>query len=873
MLGAVITRLRCTSLPLGLRNTIRSYRTFPDQCQVVVCGGGVVGCSVAYHLTKLGWTDVVVLEQGSISSGSTWHAAGLFTQLKATESETKLATYGHQLIPKIEEETGVSTSWKQCGSVMIARTKDRMKHIRRAGVFASVFGIENYILSPEECYKKWPHMKYDDIQGGLWIPGDGTLGPSDLCQAFAKGATQKGVKIVEKVTVDKVLVSNDRVCGVRTNQGDVKCEVFVNCAGQWARDLGKLSNPKVKIPLHSTEHYYLVSKPFKDAVDSMLPGMRDPDGHLYAREWSGGILVGIFEPVSKPIFTDGVPTPFEYQLLPEDWDHLQQLIDEALYRIPALETVEIRQIVNGPESFTPDTLPLLGEAPEVRNYFVAAGFNSVGIMSSSGVGHVLSEWIVNGSPPYDLHPFDIKRVGSHDMSKRFLHDRAVEIIGRKYAVAYPKMEYNFGRNIKCSPLHSTLDKAGANWEAKMGWERPSWFTRSPDESREFVGTFGKPNWFDNVCEEHTKCRNEVCVFDMTSFAKFEVEGDNVVEIMQMLCSNNVDVPVGKIVYTGMLNERGGYETDCTVTRTAPNKYFVVGPAAQATHVASWISKNLPSSVQLRDVTSQYTVLAVMGPHSRKLLEQVTSHPLDNDDFPFGTSQVIEIGYVPSVRASRVSYVGELGWELYVPNEYSYGLYNKLFSVYGIHPHNGGFYAVDSLRIEKAYRHWGGEVDTTITPWEAGLGFTVNMKKDNFVGKQALIRQKKEGIKQRVAIFTLQEFDMGNLMWGGEAIVRNDKIVGYLTSAAYGYSIGRPVGMGLVRNPGSNGELLPVTKDYILNANYQINIAGVVYPANVSLSAAYDPNVNYQINIADGVLYPENVSLSDSYDPKPLRMRM
>ncbi|XP_065914699.1 pyruvate dehydrogenase phosphatase regulatory subunit, mitochondrial-like [Dysidea avara] len=829
---------RCTVMSLN-GVPLRCYSSLPDQSQVVICGGGIIGCSVAYHLAKLGWTDVLVLEQGSITGGTTWHAAGLINPLKGGFNDIKLGMYSVNLFPQLEKETGSSTGWKQCGNLHVARKKDRMTSLKRLAITAKICGVEAELLAPEECYNKWPLMRYDDIQGGLWVPSCGCIGPSDLTYAFMKGATNKGVKIVEKVTVDKVLVSNDRVCGVRTNQGDVKCEVFVNCAGQWARDLGQLSDPPVRIPIHSNEHFYIVTKPLEEKVDAMLPCLRDMDGCVYFREWGGGILAGGFEPLSKPIFTDGVPTPFEYQLLPEDWDHFQPLMDEMLHRVPALERAEIRQMVNGPEAFTPDVHSIVGEAPEIKNYYVAAGFNSSGINSSAGIGLVMSEWIVNGYPHIEMWPEDITRFGAHNLNKNYLSDRIVEVLGKRYTVPYPKLQHDTARRIKCSPLYSTLDKAGASWEAKMGWERPSWFTRSPDESRKFVGTFGKPNWFDNVCEEHTKCRNEVCVFDMTSFAKFEVEGDGVVESMQMLCSNNVDVPVGKIVYTGMLNERGGYETDCTVTRTAPNKYFVVCPTAQATHDATWISKHLPSSAQLRDVTGQYTVLAVMGPHSRKLLQKVTSHPLDNDNFPFGTSQVIEIGYVPSVRASRVSYVGELGWELYVPNEYSYGLYDKLFSVDGIHPHNGGYYAIDSLRVEKAYRHWGGEVNADTNPWEAGLGFSVDMKK-NFIGKQALVKLKQEGIKRCVAIFTLQEFDMDNLMWGDEAILRNDKIVGYLTSAAYGYTIGRPVGMGLVRNPGSNGELLPVTRDYIRNANYQINIAGVLYPANVSLSAPYDP---------------------------------
>lgn len=810
--------------------------SLPEQAQVVVCGGGIVGCSVAYHLPKVGCKDVVLLEQGSIGCGTTWHAASLVGQLRGSLPETKICKYGVELYQKLEEETGLGTSWKQTGSITLARNKDRLTAARRVQAIGRVCGIDTEVISPEECRKLCPLIRTDDLLAALWIPTDGVALSSDITNSLAKGATLQGVRVMEKVGVEGVDVENGRVCGVRTSQGDIKCEVFINCAGQWARQLGQLSNPPVNIPLHSSEHFYIVTKPMD--VDPMMPVVRDHCGYIYVREWSGGFLAGGFEPRGKPCFAEGIPESFEFQLLPEDWDHFQILLEQILHRVPAMENAEIRQMINGPESFTPDLHPMVGETAEIRNYYVAAGLNSYGIAGGAGFGKALAEWVAGGGPPYDLWTVDVRRFGPHHSNKKYLFERTREAMGRHYQLPYPKWELVTGRGMRRSPLHDRLDAARASWGCVMGWERPNWFAKE-NESCDNDLTFGQPNWLANSGEEHLACREGVALFDLTSFAKFEIEGSDAESALQMLCSNNLAVPPGKIVYTGMLNQHGGFQTDCTVTRLTRDKYLAVCPAGQATYMAAWISRHLPSSVSLRDVTAGYSVLALMGPKSRDVLQKITGTPLDNERFPFSTLQTIEVGLASGVRAMRITYVGELGWELHVPSEFALGVYEQLMeegAELGLR--NGGMYAVDSLRMEKGFRHWGHELDTHTTPWEAQLGFIVDMEKGDFIGRSALAKQKEEGVHQMITNFTVDTKDDENLLpWGHENIYRNGELVGYVTSASFGHSVGKPLCMGLIYGPKDSRA---ITTGYLREGRYEIEIDGNSCPAQMSLRPFYDP---------------------------------
>lgn len=807
----------------------------------------MIGTSVAFHLAKLGWTDVVLLEQGTLGCGTTWHAAGLIGQLRANETETKLSRYGIQLYADLEKETGQGTGWKQCGGVTVARTQERMTHIKRTLSRMRAFGIEGHLISPEEAKKHWPLLSTEGITGALWIPHDGVATSSDITSAFAAGAKSKGVKIIENVRVTGIHKSDKHaVTGVSTSEGDIKCEYVVNCGGMWAKQVGRLAG--VNVPLHTCEHFYISTKPI-DGVDSYLPVLRDPDGYIYFREWSGGIIMGGFEPVAKPCFADGVPNDFQFQLFDEDWDHFSILMNSALERCPALETAEVRQLLNGPESFTPDNQYILGEAPEVRNFFVAAGFNSSGIASAAGAGKALSEWLIQGYPTMDLWSVDIRRFGKYHANDNFQKQRSMETLGLHYQIPWPKYELQSGRPLRVSPLYERLAARGAQFGSKMGWERPNYFLPSSVSPSSIKYTFGRPAWLPYVEEEHKATRDEVALFDQTSFAKFVVKGRHVESFMQRLCANDVAVPIGRVVYTPMLNPRGGYETDCTVTRVSEDSYFVVSSTAQATRDYDWISRNIKEDeeVSIVDVSPQYSTLSLMGPKSRELLSRVVAdRDLSNEAFPFGTSQEVPLG-ITQVRASRITYVGELGWELYVPIESTLLVYDLLHAKANegtrIGLRDAGYYAIDGLRLEKGYRAWGSDITPDDTPLEAGLAFAVDLKneKKNFLGKDVLLRQKKEGLEKRLAVFVIDN-DQEVYPHGGEPIFRDGQVCGYLTSVAYGHTVGRSVGLGYVRKLASTAtkEDRLVTPDWVKAGRYEVEVASKRVPASVSLQPPFDP---------------------------------
>ncbi len=804
-------------------------KDLPTQARAVIIGGGIVGCSVAYHLTKLGWNDVVVLEQGRLSGGTTWHAAGLVGQLRSHHNMTALIRYSTELYGALEAETGLATGWKRCGSLTVARTRDRMTLLRRTAALARAFGVEAEVITPAEAGRKWPVMRTDDLIGAIWLPGDGKANPTDLTQALARGARTGGTQIFEKTRVTGITVENGAAAGVRTDAGPIACEVVVNCAGQWARQVGRLAN--VTVPLHSCEHMYIVTREI-DGVTPDLPVMRDPDGYVYFKEEVGGLVLGGFEPQAKPWGMDGIPADFEFTLLPDDWDQFEILMENGLIRVPALEHAEVRQFINGPESFTPDSHFILGEAPELRHFFVAAGFNSMGISAAGGAGRALAAWIVEGAPTEDLWPVDIRRFAGFEGNDAFLKERVPEVLGLHYKMPWPLRELEKARPVRRSPVYDRLKAKGACFGSKMGWERANWFaTGGAPATMEY--SWGRGTWFDRAAEEHRAAREAVAVFDQTSFSKFLLQGRDAEDVVQRLCANDMAVEPGRVVYTGLLNERGGYESDLTVTRLSGDTYFIVSGSAQTTRDLDWIRRSIPPEARasLTDVTSDYAVFGVMGPSARALLTGVAGADLGNEAFPFATMRDIGIGRAP-VRALRVTYVGELGWELYVPVEFAPSVYDDLVRAgRDLGLRDAGYYALDSLRLEKGYRAWGRDIGPDCTPLEAGLAFAVCLDKP-FTGREALVRQRQQGLTQRLVQFVLE--DPEPLLFGGELILRDGQSVGEVTSAAYGHTLGRAVALGWVRDAGG------VDRAYIEAGTYELDVGGERFAATAHLRPPYDP---------------------------------
>jgi len=809
----------------------------PDTARVIIIGGGVMGCSVAYHLTKRGWRDVVLLEQGRLSCGTTWHAAGLVGQLRAHQNMTRLVQYSADLYSRLEAETGQATGWKQCGSVLVARTPQRVELFKRIASAATAQGVACDLISIKDAADRYPIMRTDDLAGALWLPLDGKVNPADVTQALAKGARLGGARIFEQTRVTAIQTYNGAVSGVSTSKGDIKAEYVVNCAGQWAKQVGRLCG--VAVPLHSAEHMYIVTGRI-DGVHPDLPVLRDPDGYIYVKEEVGGLLMGGFEPTAKPWGMDGIPENFEFGILPDDWDQFEILMQNALIRLPALETAEIKTFMNGPESFTPDNNFIMGEAPELKNFFVGAGFNSIGIASGGGAGRALAEWIVEGEPTLDLWPVDIRRFARFYDNDALLHDRVKEVLGLHYMMPWPNRELASVRPFRRSPLYDRLAAKHAVFGSKMGWERPNFFAPTKDEAR-LDYSFGRQNWFPFVAAEHDATRKGVAVFDLTSFAKFLLQGRDAQAVLQRLCANDMNVPVGASVYTGLLNERGGYESDVTVSRIGHNRFLIVTGTAQATRDAAWINLNLPADAYaiLTDVTSAYAVIAVQGPRSRDLLTRLTKTPLDNAAFPFGTIREIGLGHA-NVLAARRTYVGELGWELFVPVELATGVYDALMQAGAdLGVRDAGYYAVESLRLEKAYRAWGRELTPDVTPYEAGLTFAVNFDKGDFIGRAALLAaQNKPPAKRLVSLVGLAPDTP--LAYGGELILRNGEPAGEVTSAAYGHSLQAVVALGFVTTGGAAVDAA------FLSTKFELDIAGDRVPVRASLKAPYDPaglNVN------------------------------
>jgi 4-methylaminobutanoate oxidase (formaldehyde-forming) len=805
----------------------------PSQARAVIIGGGIIGCSTAYHLAKLGWQDIVLVERNKLTSGSTWHAAGLVGQLRTSANITQLLKYSVELYDKLEAETGQATGWKRNGGLRLACNAERMTEIKRQATTAHSFGLEMHLLTPKEAQELWPVMDIADLVGAAFLPTDGQANPADIAQALAKGARAGGVKIIEDCPVTGIRIENGRAAGVVTAAGEIRADIVVNCAGQWAREVGRLAG--VSVPLQSMQHQYIVTEPIA-GVPRNLPTLRDPDRLIYFKEEVGGLVMGGYEPNPIPWALDGIPPGFHFSLLESNWDHFEPVMTQALGRVPPLETAGIKQLINGPESFTPDGNFILGEAPELAHFYVGAGFNAFGIASGGGGGRALAEWIAGGEPPMDLWPVDIRRFGALHRDRNWVLTRTIEAYGKHYTLAWPHEEHESGRPLRVSPLYQRLKAQGACFGSKLGWERPNWFAPAGVEPRD-IYSYGRQNWFEAVGAEHKATRERVALFDQTSFAKFLLVGKDAEGALSWIASNDVVKSIGSLVYTQMLNRRGGIECDLTVSRLAEDAYYIVTGTGFATHDFAWIKANIPDGLDARliDVTSAYAVLALMGPRARDVLASVTDADVSNAAFPFGSWREVMIAGAP-VRALRVTYVGELGWELHMPVETALVVYETLMAAgqqHGIA--NAGYRAIESLRLEKGYRAWSADIGPDHTPLEAGLGWAVKLKQNTpFLGREALVAQAAKPPKKRLAGFTVA--DPAIVLLGRETIFRDGRQVGWLTSGGYGYTIGQNIGYGYVRN----AEGVPT--DWLTSGKYELEVATERVPAEIHLAPLYDPKM-------------------------------
>jgi 4-methylaminobutanoate oxidase (formaldehyde-forming) len=809
-------------------------KIIPSSAQVVIVGGGVIGCSIAYHLTKLGITDVVLLERKTLTCGTTWHAAGLVPTLRASYNMSMLANYSASLYEQLEAETGQATGFVRNGSLTIATNKERLAEIKRGASMAKVAGFPCDVISPEVAKEMWPLLNVDDVIGAIHLPMDGMASPVDVTQALAKGARMGGAKFFENTKVLDMKTRDGRVAGVITEHGDIDAEFVVNCAGMWAREFGRKVG--VNVPLHAAEHFYVVTEPMP-ALTPGLPTMRDMDGYCYYKPDAGKLLIGMFEPGAKPWGMDGIPENFSFDELPEDFDHLEPYLEAAMHRLPIMERTGLQVFFNGPESFTPDDRYQLGEAPELKNYFVAAGFNSVGIQSAGGAGKMLAQWIQKGHSPRDLWDVDIRRNMPFQGNERYLYDRTTESLGLLYETHYPFKQFKTARGVRRSVLHDKLAALGAVFGVDNGWERANWFANE-GQTPEYKYSFGRQNWFENNKAEHEAVRHAVGVIDQSSFSKYQVEGPDTESFLNRVCSNNVAVAVGKMVYTQWLNERGGIEADVTVTRLAADKYLVISGVATQIRDMDWLRRNKEKHeiIFINDVTSQMAVVTLMGPRARDTLSKLTSDDISNEGFPFATSKEIDVHYA-KVRASRITYVGELGWELYVSTEYAPSLFDAILEAgeeFGIKPY--GYHAMNSLRMEKCYRHWGHDITDEDTPLEAGLSFASDFEKEGgFIGKEALLEQKSRGLlTKRFVAFVFDDPDP--LCYHEEPIYANGEIVGRTTAGMFGHSVGATVAMGYVNHNGG------INKKWLDNTYFEIEVECVRYKVKPFFRSVYDPGM-------------------------------
>ncbi|WP_422011859.1 GcvT family protein [Reyranella sp.] len=812
----------------------------PSHARVVIVGGGVIGCSVAYHLAKLGWTDIVLLERKQLTSGTTWHAAGLIAQLRATANMTRLAKYSQELYGRLEEETGLATGFKRNGSLTVALTGQRLEELKRGASMARSFGVEIETISPTEAAALHPLLDIEGVVGAVTLPKDGQGDPTNIALALAKGARQLGARIFEHTRVTGISKERGRVTGVATDKGTIEAEFVVNCAGMWGSIVGKMAG--AALPLQACEHFYIVTEKVP-GLSRTLPVLRVPDECAYYKEDAGKILLGAFEPVAKPWATDGIPEDFCFDQLPEDFDHFAPILEKATRRLPILEKTGIHTFFNGPESFTHDDRYLLGEAPELRNFFVACGFNSVGIQSAGGAGKALAEWIVGGAPPFDLWDVDVRRTFPYQSTKSFIEARVTETLGLLYADHFPYRQFTTARGVRHTPFYERLKERGACFGETAGWERAHWF--QPADRREagvppaYRYSWQRQNWFDYSAEEHRAVRTGLGMLDMSAFGKFRVEGRDAEAVLQRLSANDVAVEPGRIVYTQWLNERGGIEADLTVTRLGEHSFLVITAAAAVTRDLAWLRRHIPPEAHCTtlDVTSGEACLAVMGPRSREFLQALTTADLSNAAFPFGTARTIELG-MALVRAHRITYVGELGWELYMPTEFARQIFDLLVDAGETHGLRlAGVHAMNSLRLEKAYRDFGHDISDEDHVLEAGLGFAVKVDKragrfGDFLGRASVMQKKQAGLSRRLLQFQL--LDPQPLLYHAEPILKDGALAGYLASGGYGHHLGAAIGLGYVPcEPG-------VADADLVASRYEIEVAGERIPALASVKPLYDP---------------------------------
>ena len=813
-----------------------SKKEIPSQAQVVIVGGGVIGTSVAYHLTKLGWKDVVLLEKKELTSGTTWHAAGLVVTPSGSELGVEMSTYTRELVKSLEAETGQSTGFKDVGYIQLASSPDWLESRRRMAVAARRYGVDYQEISPTEIKKMFPLAHTDDILAGFYVEDDGRANPVDFTMALAKGARMGGTKIFEETKVIGVNQEKGRVTGVVTNKGAIKAEIVVNCAGLWGRELGKLAG--VNVPLQAAEHYYLLTQPI-DGIHADLPIIEDFERYAYFREEVGGLLVGFFEPIAVPWGVGGIPKNFAFGEIKPDWDRMMPYVEMSMGRIPALKEAGIHKFFCGPESFTPDGKPLLGEAPELKNFFVAAGLNSIGILRGGGVGRIMAQWIVDGYCPVESHDIDIARCQPYQGTQKFLEDRTVGTLGLQYQLIYPNFSKKTARNLRKTAINGQLAKAGAFFTEGMGWEMPDWYAPVGKESKIEKYSWGRQNWFDFQKLEQQAIRETVGMYEMTSYAKIRVKGSDAMDFLQLICANDVDVAAGRMVYTQWLNNKGGIEADVTVTRIDIDDFLIVSGSMCLNRDMHWLKKNMPkgANCSIFDATSSEGCIAIMGPNSRDLLQSITDTDMSNESFPFANVRNIEVG-MANVRAHRITYVGELGWELYFPIEFSSYVAELIdskgeeFSLRQI-----GMHTVDSCRIEKAYRHFGHDITDEDHVIDAGLGFAVKLEKTpskfgKFIGFEAVQTKKELGYEMRIMQFLLSNPEL--MLYHNEPILKNGEIVGHLTSGTYSHTLGGAVGLGYVT-------CLPnESHEDILSAEYTIEVEGIIEKASVSLKPMYDP---------------------------------
>ncbi|MBX9452789.1 MAG: FAD-dependent oxidoreductase [Mesorhizobium sp.] len=807
--------------------------SLPSHAQIVVIGGGIIGCSTAYHLARDHKADVVLLEQGKLTSGSTWHAAGLVGQLRSSASITRVLKYSVDLYKGLEAETGLATGWKMTGCLRLATNQDRWTEFRRLATTARSFGMEMHLVSPDEVKRMWTLMDTSDLVGASWLPTDGQASPSDITQSLAKGARMHGAKLFEDVRVTGLEMDGKRIVKVRTTQGDIACEKVVNCAGQWARQVGAMAG--INVPLQPVKHQYIITEAI-DGLSADAPTIRDPDRRTYFKEEVGGLVMGGYEPNPQAWTIGDVPDDWEFRLFDDDFDHFEQHMMQAIARVPALETAGVRQMINGPESFTPDGNFILGTAPECANMFVGAGFNAFGIASGGGAGWVLAQWAIDGEAPLDLWAVDIRRFSGLHKDRDWVCARTLEAYGKHYTVAFPHEEYETGRPRIVSPLYERLKAHGAVFGSKLGWERPNWFATNPGARDEY--SMGRQNWFDAVGAEHAHVREKVGIFDQSSFAKYELTGADAQKALDWICANDVSKPAGRLTYTQLLNTRGGIEADLTVARLAEDRFYIVTGTGFRTHDFGWIKDHIDASLDatLRDVTEDFGTLSLMGPEARNVLAAVTDADVSNTGFPFGHVREIAIA-CHTVRALRVTYVGELGWELHVPIAATGEVFDALMEAgkpFEIKP--VGYRALESLRLEKGYRAWGSDITPNDSPFEAGLGWAVKLKKSiDFIGRKAAKEMSAKPLGKRLACFTVDDPDV--VLLGRETILRDGEPVGYLTSGGHGYTVGKGIGYGYVRK--AEG----VSEDFLQSGRYELVVAMENVLAEIHLEPLYDPSAS------------------------------